>query len=123
MVAAGFEAGGFKATGPKAASFTAWGFGDVACFADLAGFREATCFGDLPCFGAPLKISCSRPALLPSIGSSANAAIAAMMVQRRGQRLRLAQPNFFPNESNPPTPQQQSSADRQNRPHRQSARS
>jgi hypothetical protein len=69
IVAAGFKAEGFKATGPRAASFTARGFGEV------------TCFDDLPCFD---ELLCdSRPASLISIGRSAIAVIAAMMVRRR----------------------------------------
>src|SRR4029077_2919463 len=71
VVAAGFKADGCKATGPRAASFTVWRFG------------ELTCFGDLPCRGALLAVCASRPASLTSIGRTAIAAIAAMMVRRR----------------------------------------
>jgi hypothetical protein len=46
-----------------------------------------------------LKISDSQPALLTSIGRSANAAITAMMV--RGQTPKSAPANFLPDDSNP----------------------
>jgi hypothetical protein len=107
MVAAGFKAGGLKASGPRAASFTAWCFGEASGFAEaarfgkVAGFGEATRFGDLSCFDEPLKTSDSQPAWLTSIDRSSDAAIVAMMVQWRGQTSKLAQANFFPNDSNP----------------------
>src|SRR6476619_6993040 len=82
IVAAGFKAEGLMATGPRAASFTVWRFG------------ELTCFGDLPCFDELLKISDSRPASLTSIGRSTRAAIAAMMVRRRDQHLAAIQPRM-----------------------------
>src|SRR5204863_3745774 len=65
VVATGFIAEGVKATGLRAASFT------------VRGFVEVRCFGDLPCF--------DEPASLTSIGRSAIAAIAAIMVRRRDQ--------------------------------------
>ena len=109
MVAAGFKAEGLK--GPRAASFTVCDFGagalfaEMAGFGDVAGFAELTCFGVLPCFDEPLNISDSQPALLASIGSSTNAAIAAMMVRRRGQTPKPDPANFLPDDSNPYFPQ------------------
>ena len=47
--------------------------------------RRLGLFGDLPCFDEPLKRSDSQPASLASIGSSTIAAMATMMVRRRGQ--------------------------------------
>ena len=60
-------------------------FGGAARFATVARFGEAACFDDLAGFGEPLNISDSQPASLASIGRSSIAAIAAMMVRRRGQ--------------------------------------
>jgi hypothetical protein len=100
-VATGFEAEGFKVTGPRAASFTARGFGEAAGFARVARFGEVTCVGDLPGLGELLKTSESQPASLPSIGRSTNAAIAAMMVRRQGQTPKPDPANFFPDDSNP----------------------
>src|SRR6185295_14116685 len=65
--------------------------GEAARFAGAAGFCEATrfgglaCFDDLPCFDEPLKRSENQPAWLTSIGSSATAAMATMMVRRRNR--------------------------------------
>ena len=101
IVATGFEAEGFKVTGPRAASFTARGFGEAAGFARVARFGEVTCVGDLPGLGELLKTSESQPASLPSIGRSTNAAIAAMMVRRQGQTPKPDPANFFPDDSNP----------------------
>ena len=62
-----------------------------AGFAKVAGLRDVTCFGDLACFAdlacfdELLKTSDSQPASLTSIGRSAIAAKAAMMVRRRGR--------------------------------------
>src|SRR5882724_4820874 len=77
----GFKAEGGKAAGPRAASFAEWSFGEAAGFAKAARFREMTRFADLSCFDELLKTSDSQPASLTSIGSSTNAAIAAMMVR------------------------------------------
>jgi hypothetical protein len=86
-----------------------WGFGEAARFAKVAGFREVTWVGDLPCFGEFLKISDSQPASLTSIGRNTEAAIATMMVRRRGQTAKpAANPalaNFLPDDSNPAFPQ------------------
>src|SRR3984893_7098185 len=46
-VATGFRR--FKLAGPRAASFTLWGFGEAARLAEVACFGEATCAGDLLC--------------------------------------------------------------------------
>src|SRR5439155_14834165 len=89
--ATGFKAAGFKLTGPRAASFTVRCFGEAAGFAKVACLRHVTCFGDLACFAdlacfdELLKTSDSQPASLTSIGRSAIAAKAAMMVRRRGR--------------------------------------
>jgi hypothetical protein len=85
-----------------------WRFGEAARFAKVTGFREAACFGDLacfddlPCFEEPLKRSDSQPASLASIGRSTSAAIATMMVRRRGQnpeailpRTQMNSPHFM----------------------------
>jgi hypothetical protein len=101
VVATGFKAEGLKATGPRAASFTVCRFGTAADFAEVARFGEATRFGDLPDFDGPLKTSDSQPASLTSIGRSTNAAIAAMMVQRRGETPKHDPANFLPDDSNP----------------------
>ena len=92
---------GFKATGPRAASFTARGFGEAAGFARVVRFGEVTCLGALPCFEEPFKTSDSQPASLASIGSSTNAATAATTV-RRGQTPKPA--IFLPDDSNPYSP-------------------
>jgi hypothetical protein len=104
IVATGFKAEGFKAAGPRAASFTVWGFGEAAGFAKVAGFGEVTCFGDLSCFDELLRIFDSQPASLTSIGRSTNAAIAAMMVRRRGQTPKPDPANFLTDDSNPYIP-------------------
>jgi hypothetical protein len=101
MVATGFKAGRFKAVGPRAASFTVWRFDEAAGFPKVAGFGEVTCFADLPCFGELLKISCSQPASLISIGRSTNAAIATMMVRQRGQTPKPDRANFLSDDNNP----------------------
>ena len=92
LVATHLKAEALKAVGPMAASFTAWRFGELAGFAKVARFAEMTCFVDLPCFDEPLKISDSQPASLTSIGRSTSAAIAAIMVRRRGQNLAAIPP-------------------------------
>src|ERR1700738_4871738 len=105
FAATGFEAEGFKTAGPRAASFAVWDFSEAARFAKVAGFREVNWVGGLPCFGEFFKISDSQPASLTSIGRNTEAAIAAMMVWRRGQTAkRAASPtlaNFLPDDSNP----------------------
>ena len=104
MVATGFKAEGLRPTGPRAASFTVRGFGEAAGFARVARLGEVTCFGDLPGFGELLKTSDSQPASLTSIGRTTNAAIAAMMVRRRGQTPKPDPANFLPDDSNPYAP-------------------
>src|SRR6202041_367079 len=103
IVAAGFKAGRCKPTGPRAASFTPCGFGGTAGFASLTHFGEVACFGDLSGFDEPLKTSDSQPAWLTSIGSSANAATAAMMLRRR-QTPKPSRSNCLPDDSNPCIP-------------------
>jgi hypothetical protein len=100
IVATGFKAEGFKAAGLSAAGLPAWRLGDTAGLAKMAGFGEVTCFGDLACFDELLKTSDSQPASLASIGRSSNAAIAAMMVRRRGQTPKQDPANFLPDDSN-----------------------
>jgi hypothetical protein len=95
--ATGFKT--FKSVGPRAASFTVWGFGEAARFAKVAGLREATCIGDFLCFDEPLKMSDSQPASLTSIGRSTNAAITAMTVRRRGTP-KPDPANFLPDDGN-----------------------
>jgi hypothetical protein len=45
--ATGFKAAGFNWTGPSAASFTAWRFGETARFVNAAGLGDAACFDSL----------------------------------------------------------------------------
>ena len=106
MVAPGFKAGGCKTAGRSAASFTAWCFVEAAGFATAAGFGEVTCFRDLSGFDELLNISDSQPASLASIGRSTNAAIAAMMVRRRGQAPKPDPANFLADDSNPYFPRE-----------------
>ncbi|WMT79378.1 hypothetical protein [Bradyrhizobium sp. Ash2021] len=77
-----------------------WRFGAAADFAKVADFGDATRFGDLLGLDGPLKTSDSQPASLTSIGRSTNAAIAAMMVQRRGETPMHDPANFLPDDSN-----------------------
>jgi hypothetical protein len=81
-----------------------WGFGEAAGLARTARFGGATCFGGLAFFGEPLRTSDSQPASLTSIGRSTNAAIAAMMVRRRGETPKPDPANFLPDDSNPTLP-------------------
>jgi hypothetical protein len=71
----------------------------------VAGFRKVTWVAELPGLGEFFKISDSQPASLTSIGRSTEAAIAAMMVRRRGQAANpAANPalaSFLPDDSNP----------------------
>jgi hypothetical protein len=65
-------------------------FGETARFAATAGLDTLTCFAGLACLDdllcfEPLKRSDSHPAWLASIGSSTIAAMATMIVRRRGQ--------------------------------------
>jgi hypothetical protein len=85
------EAAGFAATAR---------FAGVVRFATEARFGEAACFADLPGFEEPLKTSDSQPASLASIGRSSIAAIAAMMVRRRGQTTRPERADFPPDDGN-----------------------
>jgi hypothetical protein len=89
------------AAGRWAAGFPVWRLGDAAGLAKVAGFGEATRFGDLACFDELLKTSDSQPASLTSIGRSSKAAIAAMMVPRRGQAPTYDPANFLPDGGNP----------------------
>ena len=77
---------------------------DAAAVA-FGGAEQLACFGDLPGFGELLNTSDSQPASLTSIGRNTEAAIAAMMVRRRGQTAKpAANPalaNFLPDDSNP----------------------
>jgi hypothetical protein len=95
-----------KAAGPRAESFTVRGFGEAAGLAGVAGFAEVTCFGDFSCFDEFLKTSENQPASLTSIGRSTNAAIAAMMVRRRGRTPKPDPAKFLPDDSNPYFPQE-----------------
>jgi hypothetical protein len=107
VVSTGFEAEGFEADGSEAAGFAVWGLAEAAWIAGLAGFaeaigfREPDCLDDLLSFEEPLNISDSQPASLASIGNSTDAAIAAMMAQRRGQMPWPALANFLSDDSNP----------------------
>src|SRR6185369_5817279 len=107
-VATGFRAAGFNWTGPSAASFTAWRFGETARFVATAGLDTLTCFAGLACLDdllcfEPLKTSDSHPAWLASIGTSTIAAMATTMVRRRGQnreailpRMQMSSRRFMP---------------------------
>ena len=96
--------------GPRAASFTLWGYGEAARLVEVARFEEATCFDEATCgrdllsLGVPSKMSDNRPALLTPIGRSTNAAIAAMTVRQRGTT-RPEGAIFLPDDGNPYFPQ------------------
>ena len=49
-LATGFKAAGPNCTGPIAASFTFWRFGEAVCFAAATGLCDAACLTGLPCF-------------------------------------------------------------------------
>ena len=105
-----FQSGRMQAGRRQRGKLHMAGFGDAAGFADAGmlrrewrGFGAAARFDDLPGFDEPLNISDSQPAWLASIGSSSNAAIAAMMVRRR-RTPRRERANFLPDNSNPGSP-------------------
>src|SRR5262245_18378116 len=106
---AGFAGGGCSATRifGGAAGFA---FGEAACFGELACCDEAAClagaadFVGLVCFDEPLKRSDRKPAWLISIGSSADAIIAAMTVRARSQPRKPDPPTFPPDDGNPYPP-------------------
>ena len=96
--AAGFKAAGLNCTGPIAASFTFWRFGEAVCFAAAAGLCDAACFAglpcldDLPCFEEPLKRSDSQPAWLTLIGINTIAVETTMIMPRRDQNPEAIRP-------------------------------
>src|SRR5215218_1573836 len=100
----GFDAADFATAGLADVSVARLGFAGTAGFATLAGFGAAAgfaCvarFGGRACLEEPLKRSDRKPASLASIGSNSSAAIATMMVRRRGQIPRPA--SFRADDSN-----------------------